>query len=308
MPKPTHEKKTLYRTSSGKPVPQAVKQFGPVLVVVVLGLAVYLGSHWITSRHSASDTTHALTDEPATDAQVRVTLTPEKMVTAGIQVCPVGRRELQATHIVPGTLQYDATRYLQLRAPVECVVMQVDVRTGQWVEAGDRLARLTSEQIGLARNQLKKCEADLRIAQLQHEWTARTQDNLAELLQFLKQDPTISELESRFDGKLLGEHRDHLISAYSQYLLASNQANRSRTLGEQGVVSGRTLEERTSRREITAAAFNAACEQSEFVSRHQLEVSAAERRCRRAGAGGQSRTTEGAAGSPWPGRCREQRQ
>ena len=49
----------------------------------------------------------------------------------------------------------------------------VNVLTGQWVEQGEQLAQLTSEQIGL-RNQIKKCEADLRIAQLQYEWAERT--------------------------------------------------------------------------------------------------------------------------------------
>ncbi len=129
---------------------------------------------------------------------------------------------------------------------------------------------------GLARNQVKKCEADLRIAQLQHEWATRTHENLTELLNNLKENPTIADLEARFDGKLLGEHRDELISTYSQFVLARSVADRTRALGEKGVVSGRTWEERASQREITAAAFNAACEQSEFESRHQREVSVAE--------------------------------
>ena len=115
----------------------------------------------------------------------------------------------------------------------------------------------------------------MRIAQLQHEWTTRTHENLIALLSYLKENPTIADLEARFDGKLLGEHRDELISTYSQFVLARSVADRTRTLGEQGVVSGRTLEERASQREIAAAAFNAACEQSEFESHHQWEVSVA---------------------------------
>ena len=216
----TPNSKTLYRTSPETPLPIAVKRVVPVVVVLIGAVGVYLASHWILPGHSESEVTHSSVDASGTDTRQSVTLTPEKMDAAAIEIAPAIQQELQATATVPGTLQYDSTRHLELRAPVECFVTAVNVRTGQWVERGEQLAQLTSEQIGLARNQIKKCEADLRIAQLQYEWAERTYANLTELLGFLKQDPTMAQIESQFESKLLGEHRDHLISAYSQYLLA----------------------------------------------------------------------------------------
>jgi RND family efflux transporter MFP subunit len=271
----TSNSKTLYRSSPGTPLPSAAKRVAPAVAVLVGAMAIYLTSHWLLPGQSPSEVADSAADQDPIETRQRVTLTPEKMIAAGVEMVTATEQDLQATRTVPGTLQYDATRHLELRAPVECVVTEVNVRTGQWVEQGEQLAQLTSEQIGLARNQIKKCEADLRIAQLQHEWAERTHANLTELLSFLKQDPTMAQIESQFEGKLLGDHRDHLISAYSQYLLATRVADRTRSLGEQGVVSGRTLEERASQREIAAAGFNAVCEQSEFESRHQREVSAA---------------------------------
>ena len=214
-------------------------------------------------------------DQGHIDTQPSVTLTPEKIVAAGVQIATVAEQELQATNTVPGTLQYDSTRHLELRAPVECVVTEVKVRTGQWLEQGEQNCSIDERANWLcgtrSRNARRICES----RSYSTNGRDRTYASLTEFLSFLKQDPTMPQIESQFEGKLLGEHRDHLISAYSQYLLATRVADRTRSLGEQGVVSGRTLEERASQREIAAAAFNAVCEQSEFESRHQREVSAA---------------------------------
>lgn len=271
----TTNARTLYRAPARTIWPKGLKRFVAVPLLLLAGWGVYQVSHRFTLSRRSSVVVDATTAGDLPNAPAQITLTPEKIAAAGIHASPVSHHSLQAERTVPGTLQYDATRYLQLRVPAECVVVAVLVGRGQWVAAGDKLARLNSQQLGLARHQVKKCEADVRIAQLQHEWTGRTHASLTELLACLKQNPSVAELETRFQGKLLGDHRDELISAYSQYLLATSIASRARTLEEQGVMSGRTLEERASQREIAAASFAAACEQSEFSSRHDLEIAAA---------------------------------
>ncbi|MCA9220103.1 MAG: efflux RND transporter periplasmic adaptor subunit, partial [Planctomycetales bacterium] len=206
-----------------------------------------------------------------------VRLTAEKIKSGAITTVPVGRKPLQATRTVSGTIQYETARYLDLRAPLNCVVSKCLVRPGQWVQRGDRLATLTSAEFALARNELLKSEADLRLAKLQQEWAEQTHANLDDLLALLRQNPPIEDIEKQFENKLLGDHRDALITAYSQYVLATSVASRTETLQNQGIISGRTSEERASQRERMAASFKSICEQVAFESKRDSEQADAER-------------------------------
>ncbi|MEZ6073550.1 MAG: efflux RND transporter periplasmic adaptor subunit [Pirellulales bacterium] len=210
-----------------------------------------------------------------------VTLSPEKLASAGIHLSKVATAEIRGMKTVSGTVGYDSTRYVIIEAPVDSVVEQLLVKPGQLVEQGDALAVLSGSDVALARSEINKCEADVRVARVDLDWNVETQKNLAQLLETLKQSPTIEDVVNQFEGKVLGEHRDHLLRTYTQYVLAHSIAERTKPLREQGVVSGKTAETRLSDQEAAAAEFLAACEQSEFdgrlaLTRAQAEAEAAE--------------------------------
>jgi RND family efflux transporter MFP subunit len=146
--------------------------------------------------------------------------------------------------------------------PAECVVKEVLVRPGQWVTEGTKLAVLTSKQIGLARDEVRRCEEDLRLAQYQHQWTDRIVANVKELLATLAQSPEMSELEAAYEDRPLGEHRHELLAAYSDLLLAKRVQQDSAALGDKGVLSGRTLQQRLGKLERARAAFDSMCEET----------------------------------------------
>jgi RND family efflux transporter MFP subunit len=247
-----------------------------VVAIVVIG---FFGSEWLMHEEAPSAEEHRSVSEDAVGVSpeaLLVRLTAEKIESAAITTMRVGTRSLQATRTVSGTIQYDSARHLDLRAPVNCVVKKCLVQPGQWVQKGDRLATLTSAEVGLARNELMKCEADMRLATLQHDWAEQTHSNLNDLLASLRQNPSIEDVEKQFENKLLGDHRDTLVSAYSQYLLATNVASRTETLQDQGIISGRTSEERASQREIMAASFKSMCEQAAFESKRDSQQASAE--------------------------------
>ena len=251
------------------------ERVGPFIAVVAIIVIGFFGSEWLMREEAPSADEHAPASEaPASPLLVR--LTPEKYASAAIITTRIERRSLQPTRTVSGTIQYDAERHLDLRAPVNCVVAKCLVEHGQWVQKGDRVATLTSAEVGLARNELLKCEADLRLATLQHDWAEQTHANLNDLLALLKQNPAVEDIEKQFEGKLLGDHRDTLVSAYSQYVLATSVASRTQTLQDQGIISGRTSEERASQREVTAASFKSMCEQATFESQRDSQQAAAE--------------------------------
>jgi RND family efflux transporter MFP subunit len=253
------------------------ERVGPVVAVVAIVVFGFFGSEWLMKEKAPSAEENTFVRAGAVGSEASsVHLTPEKIASAAITTKQVETRSLQATRTVSGTIQYDAERHLDLRAPVNCVVTKCLVEHGQWVHKGDRVATLTSAEVGLARNELMKCEADLRLATLQHDWAEQTHSNLNDLLALLKQNPSVQDIEKQFESKLLGDHRDTLVSAYSQFLLATSVATRTETLQNQGIISGRTSEERASQREIMAANFKSMCEQASFESKRDSQQAAAE--------------------------------
>jgi cobalt-zinc-cadmium efflux system membrane fusion protein len=144
------------------------------------------------------------------------------------------------------------------------------------------LVSLTSTEIGLAKSEFKKCDADLQIARLEHQWAEETDGNVEALLAYLEEQPEIADVEARFEEKRLGEHRSELFSAYSQLLLATKAVERAKSLTGDGIVSGSTAAQRASAREIAAANFKGVCEELRFQVRQDREktraqVEAAER-------------------------------
>jgi cobalt-zinc-cadmium efflux system membrane fusion protein len=274
------------RTESNSPAGvQILSQVGSVLVVVGIVVVGFYGAHWLLpdERHDAlPDAELAPAVEMKAGHRATVKLPAEKLAAAGIQSHMVEERGIEPTVTVPGTVRYDATRHLAVRAPVECVVEDVRVAHGEWVEQGVALVSLTSTEVGLAKSEVKKCEADLKFARLEQEWADETDGNVEELLAFLETQPEIADVESRFEQKLLGEHRNELISAYSQLLLATKAVDRAKSLTGDGIVSGSTAAQRESAREIAAANFKGVCEELRFDVRHDREkakaqVEAAER-------------------------------
>ncbi len=257
-----------------------MERVGPFTAVVAIILVGFFGSEWLMHEQAPSAEVDRIAENAESadtmSGESIVRLTKEKVEAAAISTTLVALRPLQATKTVSAKIEYDSSRHLDLRAPVACVVTKCLVEPGQWVKKGDSLASLTSAEIGLARNELVKCEADLRLAALQHDWAKQTHANLTELLALLKQTPSINDVETQFEGKLLGDHRDDLVSAYSQYLLASNVASRTKTLQDNGIVSGRISEERTSRKEVTTANFKSLCEQAAFESQRDSQLASAE--------------------------------
>lgn len=246
------------------------------LIISGFLLAGFWGAHLLTPDHTIDlESTDAETAGEAALPSV-VTLTPEKQAAAGIRLAPVAYHDLQETITVAATLTYDTTRYVVLKAPVDCVVEQLLAQPGEQVCQSVDLARLTSSEIALARAQVSNSEADLRLAEIQYKWTSETRENLLELLSTLETRPTVAEIESKFNSRVLGSYRDDVLAAYTRLQLASNVVARTRPLTEQGIVAGSTAETRLSQRDEAATAFKSACEQSEYESRRELSEKNAE--------------------------------
>lgn len=221
----------------------------------------------IKLRSKPSGSADEAADRPAADqgGQLAIKLSAEKLRAAQLHVTACQQRDLDDVRTVPGKITYNESRHLEINALVESVVTQVLVNPGQVVKKGEPLAVLSSPEIGLARDEVAQCRANLALAQKEAARTEEIATNLAALLELLKKHPEPVVIEKTFEERLLGDHRQTVVAAYSQLFLAEAVTADTRALEEVGGISGRLAEQRQSTREVAKAAFETACEQSTFA-------------------------------------------
>ena len=229
---------------------------------LVLLIALRLG--WIEILPEGSQVAAESAAEPAV-APTSVQLTEEKLAAAGLHVALAASEPIQATRAVPGTITYDATRRVPVSAPVSGVVTKVLVEPGQQVSEHQPLAEISSPEVGLARDEVLRHQADLELAKKQLTFSEQIAANVESLLALLKQKPKLEELEASLAALTLGEYREKVVAAYSKLVLAERTLALSGTL-EKGTLSQRLLDERRSNREVAAAQFSAACETARFAA------------------------------------------
>jgi cobalt-zinc-cadmium efflux system membrane fusion protein len=201
---------------------------------------------------------------------------PAATAATEVTAVTVGRVPLRDHVTVPGRIDYDARRQIDYAAPVDGILSQILVRVRQRVQAGDPLAELSSRDVGMARNDVRKCMADLEIAAKAADWAATIQQNVERMLGDLDSHPPLDEVEKKFGKELLGNYRDRLLGSYSKLLQAEKVRASTSSLETGGALSGRIVEERQSNLEVAREKFLAECEEARFLTRQERDKSAAE--------------------------------
>lgn len=231
-------------------------------VLVLGGLAWW----WLSTHHFTGGDDHGDPAEagPAAAAGPAVVRIPEAAARDAIGLVTAEPRPLRPRLTVPGRLDYDARSRVDYESPVEGIVSRICVEPRQRVSRGDSLAEITSPEVGLARDEVAKREAEREIARRGAEWGATIADNVQSLLSVLAEHPPLGDVERQFAGRTLGDYREKILGAYSRLLLVEKVDAGTKQLGEGGVLSGRIVEERTSNLEVARASFAAACESARF--------------------------------------------
>jgi membrane fusion protein, heavy metal efflux system len=203
-------------------------------------------------------------EQATAEPKSTIKLSAEKLRNAQLHVTKCQMRELADMRTVPGKITYNESKRLDIKTPVEGVVQKVLVGQSQSVKKDESLAVLSSPEIGLARDAVAQNKADLALARKAAARTEQIAANLAELLELLNQHPQPAEIEKKFSNKVLGNHRQEVVAAYSKLYLAETVAADTRPLEKSGAISGRLAQERHTDREVAKAAFQTACEQSQF--------------------------------------------
>jgi cobalt-zinc-cadmium efflux system membrane fusion protein len=235
---------------------------------------------WLATHHfggGGHDAGHAEGEPASAAAPDDVVSLPAATAAAEVTAVTVGRVPLRDHVTVPGRIDYDARRQIDYAAPVDGIVSQMLVRVRQRVKAGDPLAELSSRDVGMARNDVRKCMADLAIAVKAADWAATIQTNVEAMLGALEAHPPLDEIEKRFGKELLGSYRDRILGSYSKLLQAEKVRASTSSLETGGALSGRIVEERQSNLEVARERYLAECEESRFLTRQDRAKSAAER-------------------------------
>ncbi|MEI6239820.1 MAG: efflux RND transporter periplasmic adaptor subunit [Planctomycetia bacterium] len=232
---------------------------------------------WLSTHHFAGVDEQAHQPRPAADSGVGpvsdavVTLLPGNAGSVDMTLAPVEVRKIREHLTVPGRIDYDARYRLDYASPVDGIVSRVFVQVRQKVGKGDSLAEVSSPDVGMARDEVRKREADREIEKKAADWATTIADNVAALLEVLTTHPPLETIEQQFKGRLLGAYREKIVGAYSRLLFVEKVNASTRQLGEGGVLSGRIIEERTSNLEVAQASYTAACEEARFLTRQERD-------------------------------------
>ena len=203
--------------------------------------------------------------EPAVDS-MSVTLPPQKLEVVGVSLSEVTTNVLRPVSQVPGRLQYDDRRHVEIRSASAGIIMDVKVRPGESVQAGDVLVELNSPEVGNARADVLQRQAELRLATENRDWQKSTCEGLQKLSGAIRKRVSVEDIRVQFRDTILGKLRDQLLTAYSDLLLAESLVASAEQNAKSGVIPGRTVEERVNNRDNAEAALMAALEEQTFTA------------------------------------------
>jgi cobalt-zinc-cadmium efflux system membrane fusion protein len=235
--------------------------FAATALILIAAAAWWLASGTFSAT-DATGTGGVSTTTPASENEVR--LSTAKLAAANLHTSEVRLRTLQESRRVPGAIGYNTSRRLEVKLPASGVVKQILAQPGQSVQGGDKLALLTSMEVGLARDEVLSAEANAELARKESEWATQIAEHLDELFGALNDRLELKKVEEMFDRKILGTHRDQIVSAYSKLLLAEKTAESTDAAAGDGAIAGLIVRQRRSAREVAAAGFQSVCEESKF--------------------------------------------
>lgn len=260
-------------SSKLRPLQGVAKKIIPPVVVIGLLAMGWLAIHELNSETKA-DSSSSMETANGEESESSVIALPEAKVRTGkISAEPIEEQYIQHVHIVPGRIRYDDLRHVDIKAPVDGVLIQLHVKPGEHVTRGQLLAVLNSPTVGEARSTVVRREADLLLAKRSFDRASSISQNLNRYLEAIDAGKDLDSLEDQFSELVMGNYRRQIVSAYSRLLLAKELSDNVQPLAETGSIAGRTIRERSAEVEIARAEYLSARDQAAFEAA-QVELEA----------------------------------
>ena len=181
---------TPHESAVSRPLPKpaavgvSIRRGLPGVAVLVLGGLAW----WWLATHNFTGGDH---EEPTGDGRAAasagstVVRLPAATGADVIGLAAIERRSLRAHLTIPGRLDYDARTRLDYNSPVDGIVSRICVQVRHKVAKDESLAEISSPEVGMARDDVRKREDDREIARKAAQWATTIADNLVSLLDAL---------------------------------------------------------------------------------------------------------------------------
>ncbi len=209
---------------------------------------------------------------PSVVQSAEVILPKAKQEAARLIISEVETDALPQEVVVPGRIEANADRRLEIRPRVPGVVRSVAVVLGQRVRAGDLLLTLDSADVATARLGLRARQRELITTKVESEWRDQVAANVEELIPELRGGEHSETLEQRFADKPLGTDRSLLLSAYADWQIAVHEEGKQADLLKRQIVAEHVAELARHTRESAQAKFEAALEQVRYDAQRQRRM------------------------------------
>jgi RND family efflux transporter MFP subunit len=269
-------------------------------------LLAHLGQHWVAwARTPRAGGTQA-TETPAKAAEQA-----EQKASARVKSVSLKNSKLDSVHLateparfdslptglsVPGVIQVNADRQVEVPPRAAGIVREVHVVLNQKVKQGDPLVTLDSPEIGTARLNLRAKQLELSTARFEARWKSEIAGNVALLIPELKkgienrrraiaddEEHTDSRtptpvpavvaagkftdarlIEKRFADKNLGGYRGTLLHAYAEFDNASHEEQKTDLLRSKEILGEHPAVLARHNREGMQAVLESAISDAEF--------------------------------------------
>jgi membrane fusion protein, heavy metal efflux system len=223
-------------------IKRAIPWLGMGLCLAALGGHLALD---LAGRKSAAGAapTSVHTDQPAGTQQTplanratTVLLSEAKFQAAKLSTARARYDEFSTELGVPGRIEVNADRRIQIRPRAAGVVREVHAFLGQNVKRGDLLVTLDSPDVGTARLNLRARQRELNTARIEADWKSEVASAVALLIPEIRKGTDPAAIEKEFADKPLGSYRGSLLQAYAQFDIAAHEEEKTAGLRRQEVI------------------------------------------------------------------------
>ncbi len=221
------------------------------------------------SISSVSHKPQASAAQPATPSII----TQSNWQASGIRVQPLQKSPFSETVRLTGRISLNEDQISHVYPMVEGSVDQVMVGLGSVVKADDVLVVVHSRVIGQAKLELYQARLTHEMALVKDQLQREVAENARKLLVVLREQKPIIEIEAEFRNRSMGDYRERLLLAYSNYLKAEADVQRLESIANDGAISGKQLQAAIATRNADQATFQSRIEQVDFDLRTSLVLS-----------------------------------
>ncbi|WP_437193165.1 efflux RND transporter periplasmic adaptor subunit [Planctomicrobium sp. SH527] len=193
---------------------------------------------------------------------------------ANLTIESVKKAPLSENITLTGKITLNEDKLAHVFPLVEGRVRKVQVGFGQRVTKGDLLVTIQSKEVGERMLQLFQDRLRLSFAKIKNQWAQDVGENTLSLIEMMRRDASIEEIESAFKERTMGEYRERLMTPYVAYLKAKIHISRLMPLSKDGAISGRQLIDAESERDATRAVLVSLLEQVSQDVKQAIQLSA----------------------------------